>query len=133
MDKRVIFIDTEVDPKTNKVFDYGAVTHSSELHTGNVSEFNEFVQGYEFICGHNILKHDWNYIYHPEHTAVIDTLSLSPLLFPNRPYHKLLKDDKLQTEELNNPLNDAKKAKQLFYDEVNAFQNLDEKLKAIYA
>ena len=133
MDKRVIFIDTEVDPKTNKVFDYGAVTHSSELHTGNVSEFNEFVQGYEFICGHNILKHDWNYIYHPENAAVIDTLTLSPLLFPNRPYHKLLKDDKLQTEELNNPLNDAKKAKQLFYDEVNAFQNLDEKLKAIYA
>lgn len=42
---------------------------------------------------------------------VIDTLYLSPLLFPHRPYHKLLKDDKLQTEEINNPLNDAKKAK----------------------
>ena len=64
---------------------------------------------------------------------MIDTLTLSPLLFPNRPYHKLLKDDKLQTDELNNPLNDAKKAKLLFYDEINAFQNLDEKLKNIYA
>jgi len=134
MEKRIIFIDTEVDPKTSKVLDYGAVTDSDkELHTTTTYEFDTFIQGYEFICGHNILKHDWNYIYHPENTAVIDTLTLSPLLFPNRPYHKLLKDDKLQTDELNNPLNDAKKAKQLFYDEVNAFQSLDENLKNIYA
>ena len=54
----------------------------------------------------------------------IDTLYLSPLLFPHRPYHALLKDDKLQTDELNNPLNDSIKAMQLFYDEVNAFHAL---------
>ncbi|HWQ43658.1 MAG TPA: hypothetical protein VN456_16720 [Desulfosporosinus sp.] len=29
----------------------------------------------------------------------IDTLFLAPLLFPAKPYHKLLKDDKLQTED----------------------------------
>ena len=62
----------------------------------------------------------------------IDTLFLSPLLFPNKPYHRLLKDDKLQTDELNNPLNDAIKAKELFYDEINAFQALDEEMKLIY-
>ncbi|MBR7084902.1 MAG: RecQ family ATP-dependent DNA helicase, partial [Oscillospiraceae bacterium] len=134
MDKKIIFIDTEVDPKTNKVLDYGAVTDSDNiLHTKAACEFDTFIQGYEFICGHNILKHDWNYISHPEGSLVIDTLTLSPLLFPNRPYHKLLKDDKLQTDELNNPLNDSKKAKQLFYDEVNAFQSLYENLKNIYA
>ena len=34
MEKRIIFIDTEVDPKTSKVLDYGAVTDSDkELHT----------------------------------------------------------------------------------------------------
>ncbi len=62
----------------------------------------------------------------------IDTLYLSPLLFPRKPYHALLKDDKLQTEELNNPLNDSIKAMQLFYDEVNAFKELPARLKRIF-
>lgn len=53
-------------------------------------------------------------------------------MFPNKPYHKLLKDDKLLTDELNNPLNDAVKAKELFYDEINAFSELDDELKFIY-
>lgn len=62
---------------------------------------------------------------------MIDTLYLSPLLFPNRPYHALLKYDKLCAEELNNPLNDSIKAMQLFYDEVNAFSVLDDDMKDI--
>src|SRR5690606_33253316 len=57
--------------------------------------------------------------------AYIDTLHLSPLLFPAKPYHKLVKDDKLNVEELNNPLNDAIKARDLFHDEVTAFRALD--------
>ena len=51
----------------------------------------------------------------------IDTLSLSPLLFPSKPYHALVKDDKLQVDELNNPLNDAIKARDLFFDELKLF------------
>ena len=39
-------------------------------------------------------------------------------------YHALCKDDKLLTDSLNNPLNDAVKAMELFYDEVNAFHSL---------
>ncbi len=65
-------------------------------------------------------------------THCIDTLFLSPLLFPTKPYHALLKNDKLQSDELNNPLNDSKKARDLFFDEVNAFQRLDDNLKCIF-
>ena len=54
------------------------------------------------------------------------------MLFPTRPYHALLKDDKLQSDETNNPLNDAIKAKDLFYDEMAAFRNTDETLKQIF-
>lgn len=43
-----------------------------------------------------------------------------------------MKDEKLQTEELNNPLNDAIKAKDLFYDEISAFQEINSELKQIY-
>ena len=66
----------------------------------------------DYVCGHNILNHDlkfagtWLMNAGVKQENVIDTLYLSPLLFPRKPYHALLKDDKLQTDELNNPLND---------------------------
>ena len=47
-------------------------------------------------------------------------------------YHALLKDDKLQTEDINNPLNDSKKAMDLFFNEVTAFQLTDNRLKQIF-
>jgi len=139
----VIFIDTEVSPQTNTVLDYGAAVDAGiQLHTNSREKFRSFLiqnstGSKRFLCGHNIVHHDAKYIRQEMQDAkiddLIDTLYLSPLLFPNRPYHALLKDDKLQTEELNNPLNDSIKAMELFYDEVNAFYNLNELQKDIYA
>lgn len=134
---KIVFIDTEVDIDTGKVCDYGAVdSEDKQLHTGSESAFSDFIKENDFICGHNILAHDLKYIEKAVDASgikyAVDTLFLSPLLFPNRPYHALLKDDKLQTDELNNPLNDSIKAKELLYDEVNAFEALDDKLKNIF-
>jgi ATP-dependent DNA helicase RecQ len=98
----------------------------------------DFIQEAEYIAGHNVVNHDLKYLQAFkgaevfQNVRVIDTLYLSPLLFPTRPYHRLLKDDKLQVDELNNPLNDALKAKDLFFDEVAAFDELPEDLKAIF-
>ncbi|HKO76443.1 MAG TPA: RecQ family ATP-dependent DNA helicase, partial [Flavobacterium sp.] len=63
---------------------------------------------------------------------VIDTLFLSPLLFPTKPYHPLDKDYKLQFEDSNSPLNDSIITKDLFFDEVSVFNQADEKLKQIF-
>lgn len=131
--KHISFIDTEVSEKDNKAYDFGAVNENDDkLHTGSYHKFHSLIADAEYLCGHNIINHDSKYIEAPENIKYIDTLYLSPLMFPNKPYHALLKDDKLQTDELNNPLNDAIKAKELFYDEVNAFSELDDKLKTIY-
>lgn len=131
--KKITFIDTEVGVEDKKVYDYGAINEIHEkIHTGKASEFNEFISDSEYLCGHNIVNHDSQYIEVSSSVQLIDTLYLSPLMFPNKPYHKLLKDDKLQSDKLNNPLNDAEKAMNLFYDEVNAFRELDDKLKLIY-
>lgn len=130
----IIFIDSEI---TNEgaIADLGAVQETAQFHSANKQEFFEFIKGADFVCGHNIIHHDLKYIDGLINANItpnyIDTLYLSPLLFPKKPYHKLLKDDKLQTDELNNPLNDAIKAKELFYDEVNAFQSLSPKMKWI--
>lgn len=131
--KSIAFIDTEVSTEDNKSYDFGAIDNSGkQLHTGVPHEFFSFIENKDFICGHNIVDHDAKHTVIPEKAKLIDTLYLSPLLFPNRPYHALLKDDKLLTEELNNPLNDSQKAMDLFYDEVNAFNELDDELKQIY-
>ena len=134
---QIVFVDAEVDPENERLLDLGAVKPDrSACRTGSPAGFSQFVSGADFVCGHNILSHDLNYIRdllpRGGKTAVIDTLCLSPLLFPHKPYHALLKDDKLQSEELNNPLNDAVKAMDLFFDEVNAFEQLNDSLKGIY-
>jgi len=135
----IVFIDTEIEPRTQKILDIGGIKNDdSTFHHYSLKDFIPFLQGNDFIAGHNILNHDLKYIGKAvseagiPHTNVIDTLHLSPLLFPTKPYHALLKDDKLQTEETNNPLNDSIKARDLFYDEVNAFKKLEEGLKQIF-
>lgn len=136
--KDIIFFDTEIDSGSGKVLDIGAVrSDGQKLHSAKQTDFTAFIRNCPFLCGHNILSHDLKYIGQLLREAgnqfiAIDTLRLSPLLFPKRPYHKLLKDDKLQTDELNNPLNDSIKARDLFYDEVNAFSVLPSALRVIY-
>ncbi|MBY0536119.1 MAG: RecQ family ATP-dependent DNA helicase [Chitinophagaceae bacterium] len=134
----VSFFDLEVNPSSKQILDIGAISSDGLLlHRNDLNELVSFLSKADFICGHNIINHDLIYI--AKHLGAnswgeeraIDTLFLSPLLFPKNPYHNLLKDDKLQTDELNNPLNDSQKAKNLFFDEVAAFQKLDDEFKEI--
>ncbi len=135
----IAFIDTEIEPKSQILIDIGSVRDDgSTFHKTSVPEFIQFLNGIQFICGHNIFNHDLKYIGEALNNAgvntsnVIDTLFLSPLLFPTRPYHALLKDDKLQSEDTNNPLNDSFKAKDLLHDEIIAFKQIDETLKQVF-
>ena len=102
------------------------------LHTQSAQDFNAFISKCNTICGHNIIGHDLKYLQLQGNHTIIDTLPLSPLLFPRKPYHRLVKDDKLQVDELNNPVNDAQKARDLFYDEVEAWNALSPKRQMIY-
>jgi ATP-dependent DNA helicase RecQ len=135
----IAFIDTEIDPNNGSIRDLGAINEDGGIfHENSIHRFVEYLKDTSFICGHNIQNHDIKYLsrYLEEagliHLKVIDTLYLSPLLFPKRPYHHLLKDEKLQTDELNNPVSDSIKAKDLFFDEINAFTNLEDSIKQIF-
>jgi ATP-dependent DNA helicase RecQ len=137
--KSITFFDTEIEPKNKKILDIGGVKNDGNIfHSNSLKKFADFLNNTEFICGHNIIRHDLKYIQKDlssqgiNHLKFIDTLFLSPLLFPTKPYHRLLKDDKIQTDELNNPVNDSQKAKDLFFDEITAFDKLDDSLKQIY-
>ena len=129
----IAFIDTEVDPQTKKVVDYGAVREDGAvLHSHSKADFDAFVSRCDTICGHNIINHDLKYTALRGNPTIIDTLLLSPLLFPKRPYHKLVKDDKLQVDELNNPANDSMKARDLLNDEIAEWHQLSHDRQEIY-
>ncbi len=132
----IVFVDLEVGVHDRLIHDIGAVrSDGAVLHTSDVHAFRSFASSAGVFCGHNIVHHDMRYL--AQHIGdirpvLVDTLYWSPLLFPERPYHALLKDDKLLQDELNNPVSDAKKAKRLYDDEVAAFDALDGDTQGIY-
>lgn len=90
------------------------------------------VRGASFVLGHNVIDHDLPIL--REHLPgmalhalpVIDTLRLSPLAFPQNPYHRLIKDYKLVRDSLNSPLSDCRSTLVLFQDQRQAFTQLNE-------
>lgn len=130
----IVYFDLEVS-NNGKILDIGAVNQNGDtFHSSVLGEFLEFISSAEYLCGHNIVSHDINYLkpYLKKSYKLIDTLYLSPILFPERPYHNLVKDDKIISDQLNNPLSDSLKAKQLFEDELERFNSLSENVKRAY-
>lgn len=132
---RYAFVDVEVGMKDKKIHDIGALRFDRAVfHSANKPAIFEFLKDVKYVCGHNIIHHDAKYLFGNDvHEWVfVDTLYVSPLLFPEKPYHRLLKDDKLLIEQLNNPVNDCEKAHDLFMDEVACWRALSKDKKIIY-
>lgn len=92
------------------------------------------LQQCDALVGHNILKHDFKYLLQVKdipvqfhQTPIIDTLWLSSLIFIKHPYHRLIKDYKL--DKTNDPIEDAKRCLEVFENCCKAFLGLDEKLQ----
>lgn len=133
---RWAFVDVEVGLKDKRIHDIGILRwDDAKFHSGRKKEAKEFLDGVDFICGHNVVHHDVKYLFGDEHIrwGLVDTLYMSPLLFPERPYHHLLKDDKLMSDQVNNPLKDCEKAYDLLLDEMEAWKRLPRELTLIYA
>ena len=129
-------VDCEVGLNDMRVHDIGALRwDGSTFHSANKHTLSKFLNGVDFLCGHNIIHHDAKYLFGEElqKWALVDTLYVSPLLFPERPYHRLLKDDKLVSEQMNNPVNDSEKARDLLMEEVSAWNKLSDRKQIIYA
>lgn len=133
---RYAFVDVEVGLNDHKIHDIGAIRYDGAVfHSSNKKDLIRFLKGVDFICGHNIVNHDARYLFGDtrQRWILVDTLYVSPLLFPERPYHKLVKDDKLISEQMNNPVNDCEKARELLMDEINHWKALPESKKLIFA
>ena len=124
---RYAIVDVEVGLKDHKIHDIGAVRFDGAVYHGaSKRELLEFLRNVDYLWGHNIIHHDAKYLFHEERPRwmMVDTLYMSPLLFPERPYHRLVKDDKLMSEQMNNPVNDCEKARELLMDEMERWATL---------
>lgn len=133
---KYVFIDIETGVQDRKIHDIGAVRYDNAIfHDASVSGLLEFIENTDFICGHNIVNHDLKILF-PDNNCrqlPVDTLYFSPLLFPERPYHRLVKDYKLISEQSNNPVNDCEVSKELLFDEINQWNSLPGELQTIYS
>jgi ATP-dependent DNA helicase RecQ len=97
-----------------------------------LAKIDALTEGANFIVGHNVIRHDLPALaaLHPglklNALPAVDTLELSPLAFPENPYHSLVKDYKLVRDTRNDPLKDAQLSFRLWTDQRAAFATLHE-------
>ena len=129
-------VDVEIGLKDHRIHDIGALKHdNTTFHKTSKEELFIFLNDVDYICGHNIVHHDAKYLFTDKicRWILVDTLYVSPLLFPEHPYHRLVKDDKLMSEQMNNPVNDCKKAKDLLLDEIACWHSLPKEKRILFA
>ena len=97
-----------------------------------LADLNKFAAGTACLVGHNVIEHDIPLLasHAPKlkllHLPAIDTLYLSPLAFPENPYHHLVKQYKepaLARAQANDPLLDAELTLELLADIADALKN----------
>ena len=139
---RCVCIDIETphtgEPVVHKLAAFRADTGARVLAKGSfsaaelVGKLDELADGAAFVLGHNVRRHDLAVLgqLYPGlallRLPVVDTLELSPLAFPENPYHRLVKDYKLVSDARNDPLRDAELSLTLFLEEQAAFRALAE-------
>lgn len=131
---RWAIVDIEVGLSDHKIHDIGALRYDGAIyHDCSKGSLMDFIRDVDYICGHNIIYHDAKYLFGnlDIQLSLVDTLYMSPLLFPERPYHRLLKDDKLISEQMNNPVNDCEKTRDLLMDEIACWKKLSDRKRRI--
>jgi len=134
----IFYFDLEVDPKSRRILEYGAMLNGSQYRGSEQKRFEALSKEAKTICGHNILHHDLSILEKNNFPSSffkkskIDTLYLSALFFPKKPYHHLVKDYQLNGDEINNPLADVILTKELLENSLVAFQKLSKSLRTIY-
>lgn len=140
--RRALRLDLEVSHQ-GKLLKLGALLGDSTLtysasHSGPgfLDELNRLAEGAACLLGHNLLRHDLPILRESapglalHRLPVIDSLALSPICFPENPYHRLVKDYKLVRESVNDPVADARQAGVLFRDEFRALAGCNEQNRA---
>lgn len=97
------------------------------IGAAQLAGLDEFARNARFLLGHNILSHDLPRLrlQFPGLALLakpaVDTLYLSPLAFPENPYHRLVKNYQIVRDSINDPVEDARLAGRVFVEQWQAF------------
>ena len=125
---KFLFFDLEYNPETQKVREYGYILGEVKVRDKNPAKLELAASKAKFIVGHNVIRHDapilrqYFSIDFPNVKA-LDTLMLSSLLFPRKPYHKLRKEYLHNEDDPSDPLEDAKLCKKLLEDCIEKWES----------
>src|SRR6056297_1890811 len=92
----ILFFDLETSKINNAINDIGAILGDKDYHGKSLDSFYNISSDAKYLCGHNIIDHDIPILEQNTESSEIfnkskiDTLLLSALLFPRKPYHKLI-------------------------------------------
>ena len=131
--KHTLLLDLETT-RTGRIRRVGAVFNGNIFEKNQragsrevLKTLDDIAESAAFILGHNLLGHDFPILKAVSPTLeilkkpVIDTLYLSPIAFPQNPYHRLVKDYKLVRSAVSSPVEDAKLALSVFTDQCESF------------
>ena len=110
----------DLETENGRIRDVGAVRgervfglRDTDSYGDALDQLDEFGRGARFMVGHNVVAYDRRFteIHRPDaellNLPLVDTLYLAPLAFPQRPYHALIKDYKLDGER-SDPVEDCR-------------------------
>jgi ATP-dependent DNA helicase RecQ len=124
-----LLLDIETTPD-GRLLDIGVMMGDTCIHTRAcessevLAKLNRFSHDARCVVGHNIVAHDARILsekmpsLHLLTLPVIDTLHLSPICFPEHPYHRLIKGYKLVAASRNDPVADARASGHVLADEI---------------
>jgi ATP-dependent DNA helicase RecQ len=115
--QQCLLFDIEIN-ENNVIYSIGAVFQGEsflikpgkQISSQQLQEFDEFCRPAPIILGHNILSHDIPRLRQLAPSLqllqkpAVDTLYLSPLAFPENPYHRLVKNYRIVRDSVNDPV-----------------------------
>ncbi len=136
---RCVSLDLEVGKGDSRIHAFAGVradTGRRFVFTGGnlataLAKLDDLANGASFVLGHNLIAFDLPHLSAAKpdlrllKLPTIDTLRLSPLVFPRNPYHHLVKhyqDAGLKRGQLNDPYLDARLALEVFDDQRRALR-----------
>ena len=145
---RCLSLDIETHPLSRRILALAAVRTDEDegeevfIHRGAgletaLSELDSLAADADYILGHNLIHFDLPQL---QATAprmnlfdkpAIDTLMLSPLAFPQNPYHYLVKhyqDGQMRRRGINDPELDARLTLELFENQISALRDKSKEL-----
>lgn len=134
----LLTFDLEIDRKSNRLKQLGWTFLNVEYRGTDIKALNKVWQEASVVIGHNLINFDWPHLQRLGHglswppRPLLDTLFLSVLLFPKKPYHRLVKDYHLTGDEANNPLADVRLTQEVLSDLLQAWHDLPAPWQQIY-